>query len=208
MPAAERKRPWYLVLALLGTLALGTTGACGGWSTIAFYREPMPASIEGQGIADEADRAAVAARAQAYVQALEGARRRAWPLGVAALLLGSALLVFSMRALSGSKSARAVLVQLAVVQAVANAASYWLMRDVFEAELRKFEAEQAAEFHQRVPERSRADDMARSASGMLRAANPIAFALRTLGSALVVVALTRRKSREFLDAGREAIEGR
>ena len=33
MVSAERKRPWYLVLALLGALALGTAGAFQGWGT-------------------------------------------------------------------------------------------------------------------------------------------------------------------------------
>jgi len=95
-----------------------------------------------------------------------------------------------------------------VAQAGINAAQFWLMRDVFEADLHLFEAKQAAQIHERVPERTRADDMARAASAMLRAANPIVFALRSLTSALVVVALTRRRSREFFNGAGEAVEER
>ncbi|HEY8041847.1 MAG TPA: hypothetical protein VIF15_18715 [Polyangiaceae bacterium] len=206
--AAERKRPWYLVLALLGALALGTTGACGGWNTVSLYREPIDAAAAAAGIADEADRAAVQARVEAYVHTLDAAKSRGWPLGVATLLLGGAIVFFSMRALGGSSGARAALVQLVVAQAGLNGAAYWLMRDVFEADLRVFEARQAADIHERVPDRPRADEMSRTTASMLRAANPIALALRTLGSALVVVALTRRRSREFFDAAAAAIEER
>lgn len=208
MPAAERKRPWYLVLALLGALALGTTGSCSGWATIALYREPVDPSFGAEGISDDADRAAVVARTRAYVQTLDAAKRRGWPIGVATMLLGSAVFVFAMRAMGGNGGARVALIQLVVAQAGVDAAAYWLMRDVFEAHLRLLEAQQAAEIHERVPERPRADEVARATSSMLRAANPIVFAFRTLGSTLIVVALTRRRSREFFKAAGEAVEER
>jgi hypothetical protein len=208
MPAAERKRPWYLVLALLGALALGTTGACSGWTTVALYREPIDPSFASEGISDDADQAAVVGRMRAYLQTLDAAKRRGWPIGVATMLLGGAVFVFAMRAMGGNGGARVALIQLVVAQAGVHAAAYWLMRDVFEANLRLFEAKQAAEIHEHVPERPRADDMARAASSMMRAANPIVFALRSLGSALVVVALTRRRSREFFRAAGEAVEER
>jgi hypothetical protein len=206
--AAERKRPLYLVLALLGALALGTMGACSGWSTVALYREPIDPSLAGQGIADEADRAAVVARVAAYLQTLDAAKARGWPLGVAALLLGSAIVIFAMRALGNSGGARAALVQLVVVQAGAHAASYWLLRDVSEAELRYQEARQAAENHERAIDRPRGDAMARIGAEKVWAARPFLFALHALGSALVVVGLTRRRSRDFFDAAGEAVEER
>ncbi len=207
MPPPERKRPWYLVLSLLGALALGTAGAFQGWGTFVSYRDPVDTSTAGSGIPDEADRLAVVARFQAYLQTLDAAKPRAWPLGVATLLLGGAIFVFAMRALGGSNTARAALVQLVVVQAGANAASYWLMRDVFEADLKVREAEDAAESHERVPERDRAEVL-RAASKMRRAGYPIAFALDTLSSALIIVALTRRRSREFFDAAGQAVRER
>ncbi len=207
MDPPELKRPWYLVLALLGALALGTAGAFQGWGTFVSYHDPIDPSMAGVGIPDEADRLAVVARLQAYVQTLDAAKPRVWPLGVATLLLGAAIFVFAMRALGGSRGARAALVQLIVAQAGANAASYWLMRDVFEADLRVREATDAAESHERVPERDRAEVL-RAASKVRRAGYPVAFALDTLSSALIVVALTRRRSRAFFDAAGEAVRGR
>jgi hypothetical protein len=54
--------------------------------------------------------------------------------------------------------------------------------------------------HVRLPDRAQGDEMARTTAKMLRVANPIVLALSTLGSALVVVALTRRRARDFFDA--------
>jgi hypothetical protein len=202
---AERKRPWYLLLALLAALAFGANGAHSGWGTVMLYREPIDASVAGQGVADEADRAAIVARVEAYVHALDAAKSRGWPLGVATLLLGAATFFFAMRAMGRSSGARIALVQLVIAQAGANVASYFLLRDVMEAHLRLFEATQAADFHEHVADKSHADEMSRSAMDVLRAATPIALGLQILGSALVVVALTRRRSRDFFDAPAAAL---
>ncbi len=207
MPA-ERKRPWYLVLALLGALALGMTGACNGWAAVTLYREPIDVSLSGQGIPDPADRAAVEARVDSLVRTLDGAKSRGWPIALAGLLLGSAMVMFSMRALGGSRGARALLVQLAVAQGGLNGASYWLLRDVMDANTRWLEASEIAEVHEREPDRSRADERLRATMVLVRARNPIGLVLSTLGSVLVVVALTRRRSREFFDAAAAAIEER
>jgi hypothetical protein len=141
----------------------------------------------------------------AYVRAFDAAKSRGWPLGVATLLLGAATLFFAMRTMGGSAGARAVLVQLVVAQAGVNAAGHWLLRDVDEAEIRMLEAREAAEIHETIAEKPRADEMSRTAAKMLHAASPIALAFEMLGSALIVVALTRRRSRDFFDAATAAI---
>lgn len=205
MAVPKRKRPWYLVLALVGAGTLGSTGACGGWSMVGLYRDPIDPSVFGERIADEADRAAVVSRFQSYLQALDAAKPRGWPLAVASLLLGGAILVAAIRALRGKGSARRALIQLIIAQAGTSALSYWLMRDVFEAELRFVDANQSADIHERISDRSRADEIARKGSHLLRAASPIDFGLRTIGSALIVLALTRPRARELLDSANEAV---
>ncbi len=98
--------------------------------------------------------------------------------------------------------------QLIVAQAGTNAASYWLLRDVFEAELRMRDAEDAAASHDSVPERERADVL-RTASPMARRASyPLALALDTLSSALDrrrahAPSLPRRSSTSTSEALRE-----
>jgi hypothetical protein len=205
MAAAERKRPFYVVLALLGALALGTTAARSGWATVAMYREPLDSSVAGRGVSDEADRAALVARFDAYVHTVDAARSRGWPLGVGMLVLGSAILLFSMRALGGSKGARSALVQLVVAHAALSAASYWLLGDVLEAELRWHEATQAAEIHENFPQQEHADEVLRMSARVLRVVPRVELALGALSSALVVLALTRRRAREFFDAAPEAL---
>ncbi len=195
MVANERKRPWYLVLSLLAALAFGANAARRGWLVMLAYHVPIESSLMGKDIADEGDRAALVARVDAYVRVLDEAKPRAWPVGVASLLLGGATLFFAMRAMSGSRSARTALLQLVIAQAALSATSHWLLRDVDEAEVRLIEAQAAAK-HENVP------------IEMLRGAYSVVLASQLLGSALIVVALTRRRSRDFFDASASAVRER
>ncbi len=206
--AAERKRPWYLVLALLGALALGTTGACNGWGKVMLYRESVDVSVLGEGITDPGDRAAFQSRMDAYLHAVDAAKSRGWPIAVGMLLLGGAMVLFSMRAMGGSGSARAALVQLVVAQAGLNAASFWLLRDALEAEVRVGVARQMATIHESESDRGRAEEKVRAMGWAAGIVNPLSLAMSTLGSAFVVVALTRRRSRDFFDGAAAALEER
>jgi hypothetical protein len=202
MPAAERKRPFYLVLALLGALAYGTSGAFGGWGAFLHYHDAIDTTAVGQDIKNEDDRVAVVARSHAYLDAMDAAKPRGWPLGVASLLLGSAMFIFAMRALGGSGSARAILVQLVIVQAGVNAASFWLLHDVFDAALAVREAEQAAELREHVPD---AEGRARAEISMVQRIFPFYVGAQAFGSALIVLALTRRRALAFFDGAGKAI---
>jgi hypothetical protein len=194
--AADRKRPWYLVPALLGALVLGTNGASVGWSRMMIYRTALDPSFEGDGIRDEAEREAVIARARACVQALDDAKPRGWPLGVAAFLLGGAVFVFAMRTLGGSSSARTALVQLVVAQTALHVVDYTLLRHVWDMNSRLLLARQAALAHERVD-----PSVMREGAPVV----PILLGFEALGSALVVFALTRRRARQSLETRTEAL---
>jgi hypothetical protein len=196
MAVATQKRPWYLVLVLLGAFALGMLGTADGLSAVNLYRNPFDASAQGLGIADSAERDAVVARAVTWMQALDHARARGWPLGVAVLVLGGAVSLFALRTLGGSGGARTALVQLVIAQAGVNVADYWLMRDVAEPHARFWAAQQTALTHEPMN------------AEVLRQAWVVGLSLETIGAALVVLGLTRRRSREFLDALTEAVEER
>src|SRR6185437_16514095 len=127
--AVARKRPWYLVLALLGALALGIAGASGGWFAARVYFVDVDPTAFADGISDSHDRDVVIARADDMLHALDAARPRAWPLAVATLLLGGATIVFGLRALGGSPGARAALVQLVLAQAGVHVAAHLLLRE-------------------------------------------------------------------------------
>jgi hypothetical protein len=201
-----------LVVALSVALALGMMGAYGGCGTFTFYRAPSAAvaasAAATHGIEDDADRTAVSARFDAYIEALDAAKARGWPLSVATLLVGCAVIVVAMRAIGGSRNGRAALMQLVFVQAGLTAAGAWLMRDVEAAELRFQQARQAAFIHESNLEKREADHYTRMWERLSSAWTPVEVALRTLGSAFVLVALTRRRSRDFFDAAAAAIEER
>jgi len=187
MPA-ERKRPFYLVLALLGALALGAQGAYWGWSRAALYHSAIDPSVAGEGIADDRERARVVARAEASLRALDLARSREWPLAVASLLLGTATMLFAMRAMAGSPSARGALIQVVLGQAALHAGGHLLLRDVAEKQY-AIDAQALAE------ERTTGTPVITAAT--LRAYDTAETVLHALASALIVVGLTRRSAREF-----------
>jgi hypothetical protein len=172
------------------------------------YREPLDMSQVGAGISDPGDRAAVVAATEAYVHAIDVAKPRGWPIAVASLLLGGAMVIFAMRALGGSAGARAALLQLVVAQAGLNAASHWLLREVLDAEVGMGVAHQAAGVHETIRDRALADDTLRRTNTVAGIVNPLKLVLSTLGSALVVVALTRRRARDFFEASTAALEER
>jgi hypothetical protein len=205
MTAAPRKRPLYLVLALLGALACGAYGALQGWSAFLLYRGGIDPALVGQDLANADDRAAIAARATALEASLDAVKAWGWPLAIAAILLGSAMFVFAMRSLAGSSAARTMLVQIVIVQAGLNMAQHWLLRSVEEANLGLSEAVYTAYLRENVPEWNHPETRAAAGAAMWRTAYPFSLAAQAFGSALIVVALTRRRAREFFDPSSEAL---
>jgi hypothetical protein len=147
----------------------------------------------------------VVSRAQAELSVLDAQRSRGWPVAVATLLLGSATLLFAMRALGGSAGARTALVQLVLAQAAVGVASHFLLRDVFEADLKWLEAKELAEEHAAGVTKEQSP---LPSASVLRAASSMILVLRTLGSLLVVVGLTRSQSRAYFDEAAPAVEER
>jgi hypothetical protein len=205
MTAAPRKRPFYLVLALLAAVVCGAYGALQGWSAFLLYRGGIDPALVGQDLATAHDRAAIAARAAALETALDAAKAWGWPIAVAAIVLGSAMFVFAMRSLAGSGAARTMLVQIVIVQAGLNMAQHWLLRGVEEANLGLSESVYTAYLRESVPERNHPEARAAASAAMWRTAYPFSLAAQALGSALIVLALTRRRAREFFDASAEAL---
>lgn len=202
----ERKKPWYLVVALLGGLAFGVGGGCDGYRAITFYKSANldPASLV-QGMANDVDRAIVAKAFEAWLAAMDVAKERVFPIGVAALLIGAAMVVFALRAMAARPGARGVLMQLVVAQAGLGIASYVLQRDVRDAEQGFHAAVIRAQAHEGVADAAEADKVARLAVATNRWLPPVYLALRTLGSILIVIAMTRPRSREFFDAARDPV---
>lgn len=202
--AAPRKRPWYLVVALLGALAFGAGGASDGYGIWTFYHEGRVDPVQRLAdIANDADRAVVARAFEHLLDAMDLAKDRLYPLGVAALVLGLAMALFALRAMAGRANARPMLLQLVVAQAALGLGGYALQRDVRAAEQDLEAAAITAKAHE-LPQQNPGTDRAVALMTRATAIAPgIYLMLRTLGSALIVLALTRPRSREFFDAAHD-----
>jgi hypothetical protein len=208
MPSTERKRPLYVVLALLAALVMGMSAANNGCEPVEMYREPIDPTRAGSDVADEADRAAVIARFEAYIAAIDRARPRGWPIAVGMLVLGYAVLVGAVRTLGGRRGARPLLVQLVIAQAVLSGVSYFALGDVLEAEVRWFEAKQAAVIHAKYPDQRQHESADEFLRKTLHEWARVQLAIGTVCSGLIVLALTRRRARDFFDGSAEALGGR
>jgi len=120
-------------------------------------------------------------------------------MAAATFVLGAALLALAGRGLAGRTNARSAIVQVVTAQAIAMVVSFFLLRDVTDAELDWHLARTLAQQREAMPP----EEVARIAPVLRDARHyggPAWLALRTFASALVLVALTRQRSRAFFDA--------
>lgn len=204
--AAREKRPRWLVVALLVAMFLGTSSWWDGCARLDMYRSDssQAAARLHSAIEDETARARAEA---AYLELLDvfgASRSRTVPLASATFVLGAALLALASRGLGGRRGSRSLLVQVVSAQAVVAVASYFLTRDVRSAEHDWEHAWRVALHEQAFPPEWR-ERAARIEDFKLRLEAPLSLAGRTLASALVVLALTRPRSRAFFDADSEAV---
>jgi len=195
------KRPWFLMLALIAAWVFGASGFVDGCSTWHFYQSDVlePADFA-NGIRDDAARAAVLEAAQRYVGAMSDARAREFPLGVAALLLGAVTVAFAARAMGGREGARRGLIQLVIVQTALVVATHVLTPDVRRARAARDVALTIAQAKDTGQDARTVDQMERLYPRLFAAAPTVAVVLRVLAAGLVLLALTRARSRAFFAA--------
>jgi hypothetical protein len=195
-----RKRPRYLVVALIAALMFGAGCWTEGCGRLAYYREAHERTPTMMiAIRDDADRARVEELFQRFVDAAARARGKALPLATATFVLGAALLSLATRGLGGRSNTRSALMQVVTVQAVVVVMSYFVTREMLQAEADwQYEA---ALVHQR--ERVSPEQLAEitpTLRSIQRWAPPAWLSLRTVASLLIVFALTRPRAREFFNA--------
>jgi hypothetical protein len=203
------KRPRYLLVALIAALVFGAGCWTEGCGRLAFYRgehdqsQALLASIK-----SDADRTRAEALYQRFTEVADAARARAIPLAAAIFVLGAALLALASRGLAGKTNTRNALLQVTTAQAIVVVLAYFLTRDVRNAEL-DFEMERTLiQQHETLPPDQYAQVVPMMHS-MRRYGVPGWLVFRTLASALIVVALTRPRSRQFFEAAgkKTAAEG-
>ncbi|AKU94490.1 hypothetical protein AKJ09_01154 [Labilithrix luteola] len=179
-----------------------------GCSTLAFYRgETDYKAVLNAPIRDEANRARADERYEHFTEVADAARNRVVPMAAAIFVLGASMLALSALGLGGRRNTRHALVQVVGVQAAVVLAQYYLTKDVRMAKLdwqlegvliQQQEALPPEEFAKVAP----GIESARQVYG------PFWLLLQTTASGLVLLALTRRRSREFFDvAANPAEEG-
>jgi hypothetical protein len=159
---------------LLGALAL-----MAGGSVITFYKQDadelqQALDHEEERVPDPEERVLLRARTERLDDAHDRAKHREFPLGVAALLLGGAMVATSARAMSGREGARGALVQVTLARAGVALLGFILTPDV-----------RAAEF---------------AVASLFGYASIGKVVFETTACLLVVIALTRPKSRAFFRA--------
>ena len=123
-------------MALIMALVFGAGCWTEGCSRLAFYRgERDQTQALNATIKSDIDRTRAEELYRRFTSIADNARRRAIPMAAATFVIGAALLALTARGLAGKANTRAPLVQVVVAQAAIVALSYFLTRDVRNAEL-------------------------------------------------------------------------
>jgi hypothetical protein len=198
---AGRARPRYLGVSLAAALVLGAGCWTEGCARLELYRASESASSRlHAAIRDPEDRARLDALYQRLLEIADGARGRAAPLGAATFVLGAALLAIGSRGLAGRPGARRALVQVVSVQAVVVLASWLSTSDLRHAEL-EWDHERRAAIQRATSSPAWVERLGPFMQARWQYGAPTWLALRSIASALVIVALTRSRTREFFEAG-------
>jgi len=202
------KRPRYLVVALVLALVFGAGCWTEGCARLAFYRGAADnAHVLNASIKDEEARARADALYRRFTEVADAARARAVPMAAAMWVLGFALLALASRGLAGKANTRSALVQVVVAQALLVVLSHFVTRDVRDAEL-DWDVERRLSHDKETLPKERYDQIVPLTHAMRRVVDPSWLVVRTIASALIVVALTRPRSRAFFDAaGTPAADG-
>jgi hypothetical protein len=188
------------VVALAITMFFGAAGWISGCNTIAEYRDPNDAAFDHQieSLQTSQDRDAARDAHERYLSALDVAKKRQFPIGVAEFLIGAAMLALTIRAIAGRPGARSLLVQLTAGQATLVLVAYFITADARAAWLTQYGITGHLIF---AP-----DSMERALwhPGFIQAIAGAVWSswigVRSLLSVIAVVALTRQRTRDFFEA--------
>lgn len=201
--SSPNKRPRYVLAALALCFALGTGGWVGGCEAIAYYHSDPAAARFNAPLKDESVRPRLDAATDQWRAARDTGKKHAFPLGVAAFVLGAAILSLAARGLAGKPGGRSALVQVVSVQAVLAMVTFGATNEIRWAE-REVEVVNAMGNAPPSPSHEERDRQERMMRGILTLFSPAALGARTLLALFVVFALTRPRAREHLEpAGAE-----
>lgn len=194
----DSRRPWYLVLALLICSGLGACGSTTGWGTIEVYRG-APFDNRAHDFTREDDIKNVAASGDRLLAAMEAERPMAFPLAAGELVLGIAMFILAAAAMTGRGGARRALVQIMLAQTILVVATFVLTPKYRHAQIDWVLAQQVAKDLESGQTQEQIDQTVPAIRVFYSGISVAAIVLRAVVGGLVIVALTRRRSREFYD---------
>lgn len=197
---AGPRRPRFLLVALIAAFLVGAGCWTEGCNRLAFYRgEHEHSRALNSSIRDDGDRAHAESLYQRFVDTSDLERGRAVPLAAATFVLGAALLALAARGLAGRSNTRSALMQVVAAQAIVVALGYFLTREMRNAELDwEFEYSLIHQHETMAPEQYR--EAVPTVRVLRKWAPPTWLVLRSFASALILLALSRPRSREFFEA--------
>jgi hypothetical protein len=195
-----RKRPWFLVVALVVSSLFGATSFVDGWSILSYYRTTqIDVSAVVRDLDDDHDRKAAQAALERYVDALDADKHRMFPLAAAELLLGIALFGTSAAAMAGRGGGRAALVQVVAVQAAVIVLMFALTARVRSANRELGATIGAAQLRKSGNDPKVVEDSVAISKKIAPAIELLYVVGRTTVAGLVLVALTRRRTRSWYE---------
>lgn len=200
-----RKRPFYLVVALIVSSLFGVVGALDGCNRVAYYRGAKLDHFE-DGLAVESNRAAVRGAVDGYLQALDKDRRIVFPLSVADIVLGMTMFLMAAGAMAGRDGARRGLAQVVIVRVGVALLAYGITPRVRAAEMDLNRVVGSALLREAETDSAQAEKSVVQYNDRLRIMPVVsagALALKTAAMGVIVLALTRRRTREFYAAAAE-----
>jgi hypothetical protein len=195
----ESRRPWYLVLALLICSGLGACGSTAGWGTIVVYRG-APLDDRSHDFAREDSSKAVSAAGDRLMAAMDEERPKAFPLAAGELVLGIAMFLLAAAAMTGRGGARRALVQIMLAQTALIIATFVLTPKFRHAQIDLAVAQEAAKLVETGQTQDQVDRAMPAVHLLYGGISVFALVLRSVVGGLVIVALTRRRSREYYEA--------
>ncbi|MFO0677775.1 MAG: hypothetical protein U0169_14660 [Polyangiaceae bacterium] len=195
MPAA---RPFYVGAALLFAWLFGFSALLDGCSTLRFFRgESIDTSVLVPDLKSDEDRARVQKLADLAIAANDAASKRLIPLAAASAVLGAAMVLLAARGFRGREGARRALVQVVSVHAVVLVVGFAITPDVRRARDAFDMAVVSSKAREVTTDPVAATTIEPTTSRIFKVLPYAGLVLRTTASLLVLVALTRRRAREF-----------
>lgn len=196
-----KKRPWYLVLALVLCTSFGACGWFDGYQSILFYRDTQidtPSFIEQ--LPESTAKARAREAATALVQERDATRKQGFPLAAATFVVGAAVLLFTARAFANRGTSKQLLIQFVLVQTALIFATHFALPGIRNRRTQMITAFDHAHSLARAKtdtDRAQADQAAAMISRMGPAIQVAGLGVRATSVLFVLIALTRRRTREF-----------